>query len=411
MRPGIILKFAWRYFKAKKSTQAINVISWVSILAITFGTASLITILSAFNGFESLVKSLYASFYPEIKIGPVKGKVIAITPEQWARICSITDVEYVSKTVEGKSLIQSEGLQAVVQLKGVDSSYAAVTNFRQSMYRGEYALGNADQPGLVFGAGIEQALGLMSDRSIQPVAVYLPRKDIKGITNPAQALSVATAYPQGSFAIQSEFDNKYVITNLQFVKDYMGFSDNEFSSLELKLRSGSNPSQTIQQLKGILGVGYRIEDRYQQNSALYSTIRMEKLAIYLIFSLILLVAAFNMIGSLSMLVLEKKKDIQILKSMGAEDGLITKIFLAEGVLLAGIGTFSGLLLALLIYFLQTRFKLVPLEGSTFLIDYYPIKLLTSDILSVVLIVFTIGTIASWMPSFRASKQSIALRSS
>lgn len=411
MMPGIILKFAWRYFKAKKSTQAINVISWVSILAITFGTASLITILSAFNGFESLVKSLYASFYPEIKIGPVKGKVIAITPEQWARICSITDVEYVSKTVEGKSLIQSEGLQAVVQLKGVDSSYAAVTNFRQSMYRGEYALGNADQPGLVFGAGIEQALGLMSDRSIQPVAVYLPRKDIKGITNPAQALSVATAYPQGSFAIQSEFDNKYVITNLQFVKDYMGFSDNEFSSLELKLRSGSNPSQTIQQLKGILGVGYRIEDRYQQNSALYSTIRMEKLAIYLIFSLILLVAAFNMIGSLSMLVLEKKKDIQILKSMGAEDGLITKIFLAEGVLLAGIGTFSGLLLALLIYFLQTRFKLVPLEGSTFLIDYYPIKLLTSDILSVVLIVFTIGTIASWMPSFRASKQSIALRSS
>lgn len=411
MRPGIILKFAWRYFKAKKSTQAINVISWVSILAITFGTASLITILSAFNGFESLVKSLYASFYPEIKIGPVKGKVIAITPEQWARICSITDVEYVSKTVEGKSLIQSEGLQAVVQLKGVDSSYAAVTNFRQSMYRGEYALGNADQPGLVFGAGIEQALGLMSDRSIQSVAVYLPRKDIKGITNPAQALSVATAYPQGSFAIQSEFDNKYVITNLQFVKDYMGFSDNEFSSLELKLRSGSNPSQTIQQLKGILGVGYRIEDRYQQNSALYSTIRMEKLAIYLIFSLILLVAAFNMIGSLSMLVLEKKKDIQILKSMGAEDGLITKIFLAEGVLLAGIGTFSGLLLALLIYFLQTRFKLVPLEGSTFLIDYYPIKLLTSDILSVVLIVFTIGTIASWMPSFRASKQSIALRSS
>lgn len=411
MRQGIILKFAWRYFKAKKSTQAINVISWVSILAITFGTASLITILSAFNGFESLVKSLYASFYPEVKIGPLKGKVITITPEQWKRISSITDVAYISKTAEGKSLIQSEGLQAVVQLKGVDSLYAEVTNLRESMYRGEYTLGNADHPGLVFGVGIEQALGLMSDRSIQPVAVYLPRKDIKGITDPAQALAVAMAYPQGSFAIQSEFDNKYVITNLQFVKDYMGYGVDEFSSLELKLRSDSDPSQTIQQIQAILGPGYRIEDRYQQNSSLYSTIRMEKLAIYIIFSLILLVAAFNMIGSLSMLVLEKKKDIQVLKSMGAEDGLITKIFLAEGVLLAGIGTVSGLLLALLIYFLQTQFKLVPLEGSTFLIDYYPIKLLASDILSVVLIVFTIGTLASWMPSFRASKQSIALRSS
>ncbi len=149
MKPGVILKFAWRYFKAKKSTQAINVISWVSILAIAFGTASLITILSAFNGFESLVKSLYASFYPEVKIGPSKGKVITISPQQWERIKSITDIEVISKTAEGKSLIQSEGLQSVVQLKGVDSSYAAVTNFRQSMYRGEYALGNADQPGLV----------------------------------------------------------------------------------------------------------------------------------------------------------------------------------------------------------------------------------------------------------------------
>jgi lipoprotein-releasing system permease protein len=308
-------------------------------------------------------------------------------------------------------LIQGEGLQAVVQLKGVDSAYAAVTNFRQSMYRGEYTLGNADQPGLVFGAGIEQALGLISDRSIQPVAVYLPRKDIKGIAIPAQALAVAMAYPQGSFAIQSEFDNKYVITNLEFVKDYMGYGENEYSSLELKLRAGADPFQAIAQLKAVLGPAFRIEDRYQQNIALYSTIRMEKLAIYIIFSLILLVAAFNMIGSLSMLVLEKKKDIQVLKSMGAEDGLIRKIFLTEGVLLAGIGTFSGLLLALLIYFLQTQFKLVPLEGSTFLIDYYPIKLLASDILSVVLIVFTIGTLASWMPSFRASKQSIALRSS
>lgn len=411
MKPGIILKFAWRYFKAKKSTQAINVISWVSILAIAFGTASLITILSAFNGFESLVKSLYASFYPEVRIGPLKGKVITISPQQLERIRSITNIEFISKTAEGKSLIQSEGLQSVVQLKGVDSSYAAVTNFRQSMYRGEFALGNADQPGLVFGAGIEQALGLMSDRSIQPVTVYLPRKDIKGITNPAQALAVAMAYPQGSFAIQSEFDNKYVITNLQFVKDYMGYGENEYSSLELKLRAGADPFQTIAQLKALLGPAYRIEDRYQQNIALYSTIRMEKLAIYIIFSLILLVAAFNMIGSLSMLVLEKKKDIQVLKSMGAEDGLIRKIFLTEGVLLAGIGTISGLLLALLVYYLQTRYKLVPLEGSTFLIDYYPIKLMSSDVISVVMIVFVIGTLASWMPSFRASRQSIELRSS
>jgi lipoprotein-releasing system permease protein len=191
----------------------------------------------------------------------------------------------------------------------------------------------------------------------------------------------------------------------------MGYGKHEYSSLELKLRAGADPAGVIAQLKSMLGPAFRIEDRYQQNIALYSTIRMEKLAIYIIFSLILLVAAFNMIGSLSMLVLEKKKDIQVLKSMGAEDGLIRKIFLTEGVLLAGIGTVSGLLLALLVYYLQTQFKLVPLEGSTFLIDYYPIKLMGSDVFSVVLIVFIIGTLASWMPSFRASRQSIELRSS
>ena len=410
MRLNRILRFSWRYFKAKKSTQAINVISWVSVLAIAVGTASLITILSAFNGFESLVKSLYASFYPEVKISPAKGKVITVSPAQIQHILQIKGISGLSKTAEGKALIQNGSLQVVVQLKGVDAAYAAVSGVSGSMYRGSYEVGHADQPGLVMGVGVEQALGLLSDRSIEPVSVYLPKKNIKTITDPAEALSMSLAYPQGSFAIQSEFDNKYVITDLQFVKDYMGFAPTEFSALELRLEEGTDVSSILQVLKAYLGNHYRVEDRYQQNRTLYATIRLEKLAIYGIFSLILLVAAFNMIGSLSMLVLEKKKDIQVLKSMGAEDGVIRKIFLAEGILLAGIGTFAGLMLALLIYYLQTTFKLIPLEGSTFLIDYYPVKLLASDILLVLVTVFSIGTMASWVPSLRASRQEITLRS-
>jgi len=410
MRLSRILSFSWRYFKAKKSTQAINVISWVSVLAIAVGTASLITILSAFNGFESLVKSLYASFYPEVKISPAKGKIITVSPEQIQHILGLKGIGGLSRTAEGKALIQNGSLQVVVQLKGVDSAYVDVSGVKGAMYRGEYEIGNADLPGLVMGVGIEQALGLLSDRSIEPVSVYLPKKNIQQIADPAEALSMSLAYPQGSFAIQSEFDNKYVITDLQFVKDYMGFDAAEFSSLELKLNDDADVFSILQVVKTYLGDSYRVEDRYQQNRTLYATIKLEKLAIYGIFSLILLVAAFNMIGSLSMLVLEKKKDIQVLKSMGAEDGLIRKIFLAEGILLAGIGTFAGLLLALLIYYLQTTFKLVPLEGSTFLIDYYPVKLLGSDILLVLVTVFSIGTMASWMPSVRASRQDIALRS-
>lgn len=404
-----ILRFSWRYFKAKKSTQAINIISWVSVLAIAVGTASLITILSAFNGFESLVKSLYASFYPEVKIGPAQGKIMRITPAQIQHILTMNGIAAVSKTVEGKALIQHGNLQVVAQLKGVDQAFAAVSGVREAMYRGEFQLGNRDQPGLVMGVGIEQALGLLSDRSIEPVSVYLPKKNIRAVTAPDEALSMSLAYPHGSFAIQSEFDNKYVLTDLEFVKQYMGFEAIEFSALEIKLMTGTDMPTVIGQLKSYLGPTLVVEDRYQQNRTLYATMRLEKLAIYVIFSLILMVAAFNMIGSLSMLVLEKKKDIQILKSMGAADTIIRKIFLAEGILLAAIGTFSGLLVALLIYFLQTEFKLVPLEGSTFLIDYYPLKLLGTDILLVLLTVCTIGVLASWIPSVRASKQQIELR--
>jgi lipoprotein-releasing system permease protein len=406
-----ILKFSWRYFRAKKSAQAINIISWVSVVAIAFGTAALITILSAFNGFESLVKSLYASFYPAIKISPAQGKVITITPQQWQLINSLQGIEAISKTVEGKALLQQGPLQAVVQLKGVDDQYTAVSGVTAAMYRGVFSTGTEDKPGLVLGVGIEQALGIVSDRAVFPVSVYLPRKKVQQFTDPSQALSMSLAYPQGSFAIQSEFDNNYVLTNLEFVKTYMGFGETEYAALELKMKPGVDEAMLLQQLKDLLGAAYRVEDRYQQNSTLYATIRLEKLAIYGIFSLMLLVAAFNMIGSLSMLVLEKRQDIQVLKSMGAEDGLIRKIFFAEGILLAAIGTAAGLLMAMLVYFLQTRFKLVPLEGSTFLIDYYPMEIVAADILVVLATVFTIGVLASWMPSVRASKQTISLRSS
>jgi lipoprotein-releasing system permease protein len=406
-----ILKFSWRYFRAKKSAQAINIISWVSVVAIAFGTAALITILSAFNGFESLVKSLYASFYPAIKISPAQGKVITISPEQWRHINSLQGIEAISKTVEGKALIQQGPLQAVVQLKGVDDQYASVAGVSASMYRGVFSTGTEDKPGLVLGVGIEQALGIVSDRTVFPVSVYLPQKKVQQFADPTQALSMSLAYPQGSFAIQSEFDNNYVLTNLDFVKTYMGFGESEYSALELKTKIGVEETLLLKQLQNLLGPAYKIEDRYQQNSTLYATIRLEKLAIYGIFSLILLVAAFNMIGSLSMLVLEKRQDIQVLKSMGAEDNLIRKIFLAEGILLAGIGTAAGLMMAMLVYFLQTRFKLVPLEGSTFLIDYYPMEIVATDILLVLATVFAIGVMASWMPSVRASKQTISLRSS
>lgn len=404
-----ILKFAWRYFKAKKSTNAINIISWVSVVAIVFGTASLIVILSAFNGFESLVKSLYASFYPDIKISAAKGQVITITQEQINKLKGIAGVASISLVAEEKALIQNGDLQTVVQMKGVDNNYSDVAGIAEHLYRGDYVLGNSEQPALVFGVGVEMALGLSADQAITPVSVYLPKR--KGVSriDPLSSLSLAVANPVGSFAIQSEFDNKYVITNLDFIKLYADYGKDEYTAVEIKMLPGILAEDVIALIKPIIGESYKVEDRYQQNNTLYTTIKLEKLAIYGIFSLILIVAAFNMLGALSMLVLEKKKDIQVLMAMGADQTLIQKIFLAEGILLSIIGAIGGMLVALVLYYIQITYKLVPLQGDTFLIDYYPVELSLIDFLLVGLTVFVIGIFAAWIPARKAAASQLALR--
>lgn len=410
MKAGTVLKFAWRYFRAKKSTQAINIISWVSVFAIVFGTASLITILSAFNGFESLVKSLYSSFYADVKISPEKGKMIVLRPAQLEQLRAVPGVHAVSLAMEEKALLQYGEMQMVVHLKGVDNFYEEVAGLPSSMYRGAFNTGTPEQPGLVLGVGIEQSLGLFSDRSMYPVSVYLPRRNAQPSIDPLSALGVAVGFPTGSFAIQSEFDNKYVITNLAFIRNQLAMQEDEFGSAEIKLIPGVNAAEVVQAIKSLLGKGYLVQDRFEQNRMLYTTIQLEKLAIYGIFSLILIVAAFNMVGALSMLVLEKKKDIQVMKAMGADNTLIQKIFIAEGMLLAMLGALGGTLLAFLLYFLQTRFKLIPLQGTTFLIDYYPVKLVLADFVLVLSTVLAIGFAASWFPSKKAAAALTELRS-
>ena len=409
MNTAIILKFSWRYFRTKKSTNAINIISWVSVVAITFGTAALITIFSAFNGFESLVKSLYASFYPDLRISPSKGKMIHLNADQIKALKLVNGVASISLVVEEKSLLQNGSLQSVVTIKGVDKQYASVSGVDSSMYHGIYQTGNVERPGLVLGIGVEQALGLQADRSIYPLTLYLPRKGVNPVSDPLSAVSSAVAYPQGSFAIQSEFDNKYVLTDLDFVKTYMQYKDDEYSAVEVKTIQGVSLKQVKGDISRILGTTFLVEDRYEQNRTLYSTINLEKWAIYAIFSLILIVAAFNIVRSLSMLVLEKKKDIQILKSMGATDPLIQKIFLAEGVFIGFLGTLMGILISLLVYYLQTRYKLIPLEGASFLIDYYPLKLLITDFVLVGTTVFVIAAGAAWIPARRAAQEVMELR--
>jgi lipoprotein-releasing system permease protein len=402
--------FAWRYFKAKKSTNAINVIAWISIMAIVIGTAALILVLSVFNGFEGLVKSLYSSFYTDLKISPVSGKIITISPEQLSQLKGITDVKNYSLVVEEKAFLQNGEYQSVAVLKGADENYRYVSGVADHIVKGDYDLGNEETPKLILGAGVENALGIQADRNIFTLQIYLPRKGKAELLDPMENISSDTIRTSSVFVIQQDFDNKYAITNIDFVKRTLRLRPDEYSQLEIKLNDPSQTDKVKDQLKKIFSNGYKIQDRYQQNQSLYSVMNLERWAIYAIASLILMVAAFNMISALRMLSLEKQKDITVLHAMGANKWFIQKIFLSEGFLLAIIGGVSGMLLALLIAILQIKFHLIPLQGASFLIDYFPVRLRLMDFLLVGFTVFIIALIAAWLPSQRAANQELSLRS-
>jgi lipoprotein-releasing system permease protein len=403
------LRFAWRYLRAGKSTQAINIIAWVSVAAIMVGTASLIVILSAFNGFEGLVRSLYGAYYADIRIEPSSQKLMQPDSVRLWKIRSHPSVNAVCAVVEQKGMLRNGEYQVFVQVKGVDEHYPEVSGLPGKLIRGSYGIGTADRPRAVLGAGVENAIGVLSDRSLTSVTLYMPRAGVTDLSDPMAALSQGEVMPVGSFAIQPEFDNKVIVTDIDYVRSNVLLSDGQCTAYEVSLKKGVDTEDVKRSLAVILGDGYRVLDRYEQNRSLYATIRLEKWAIYAIFSLILLVAAFNMIGSLSMLVLEKRKDIQVLVAMGAEPRLVRGIFLTEGLLLAAIGTAIGMILALALCLLQQRFGIVALEGRTFLIDRYPVDLRVQDFLLVGGTALSIGVIASWFPASGAARQPLNLR--
>ena len=402
--------FAWRYFKAKKSTHAINIIAWISIAAIIIGTAALVLVLSVFNGFEDLVKSLYSSFYTDLKVSAASGKVINVSTEQLQQMKGLSGIRNFSLVVEEKALLQNGEYQSVVYLKGVDENYRYVTGVASHLVKGEYELGTADAPKLIIGAGVENAIHIQADRNLFTLKIYLPRKSNTEQINLLEDISADTINTSAVFLIQEDFDNKYGITNIDFVKRALRLGPNEYSGIEIALTNPSATKEIKEKLQHIFGTGYLVQNKFEQNRSLYSVMNMERWVIYAVLSLILVVAAFNMIGALTMLVLEKQKDISVLHALGGNRKFIQKIFLSEGLLIAIIGGGVGMLLALLIAWMQVNLHLIPLQGGSFLIDYFPVKLRLMDFLLVGATVFVIALIASWIPARKAAMQEFSLRS-
>jgi lipoprotein-releasing system permease protein len=398
------LLFAWRYFRSKKTTNAINIIAWIAITAIAVGTASLIIILSVFNGFEDLVKGLYGDFYPAYKVVPIKGKIVELSASKVTALKAIKDIKAFSFVAEEKALLTG-AYQTIVTIKGVENNYTQVNPIQQYIRRGSFELGNANIPGIVMGAGIENAAGINTEQVLEAATLYFPNRNGNLLTG--DGLNSFSVIPSGAFIVQQEFDNKYAFTNLAFVQYMLGLKPNEFSAIEINAKENNN--NLIKQLQNILGDEVQIQTRYQQNATLYSVMQLEKWVIYGILSLILVVAAFNMIGALSMLVLEKQKDIAVLRALGASSNRIRNIFLLEGLLLASMGAGAGILLGGGICWIQEQFHLIKLGGSTFIIDYYPVKIMPLDFILVLLTVTAISFTAAWVTAQKTSAQPFELR--
>ncbi|MGF6845814.1 lipoprotein-releasing system permease protein [Chitinophaga sp. W3I9] len=405
----MVWQFASRYFRAKKSTNAINIIAWVSVVAIAVGAGALIVILSVFNGFEGLVKSLYSSFYPAVKIAPVTGKTIILTPAQLQQIAAVPGVAHFSRVIEEKAVLRYGDEPTIAVLKGVDSSYNYVTDVKSNIIRGRFDTGDSVAYRAVLGLELEGALGVDVVHSIAPVTVYLPRRNVNAFVTPEDALNNGVLYPAGTFAIQQEFNSKYVITNIEFLRSLLQMGADEMSSLEIGTRAGINDNVLKVQLEKLLGGRYKVQTRYEQNQSLYAIMQTEKWAVYVILSFIMIIAAFNMIGSLYMLVIEKQKDITILKAMGARKSLIMRIFLAEGLIIAGIGTVLGFGLGITFCLLQQHFGIIKLEGTSFLVDSYPVSMHAADFGLVFVTIIVIGVAASWYPARRAAVEAITLK--
>jgi len=398
---------ARRYLLGKKSQNAINIISGISILGISTGTMALVIVLSVFNGFDSVVKSLFNAFDPEIQISATEGKTFVPDPSLKKNLLEIPGVAALSEVLEENVLLLYGEKQHIATIKGVDESFQEVSGLDSMVYDGSMKLKDQNRAYAVVGQGVAYKLRIGLD-FIDPLWIYtIDRKAKINMSNPEESIRRDFLYPSGIFAIEQDFDSRYIITDIDFVRDLLSY-EQEVSLLELKLSPGFPHEQVQQEIADLLGEKFQVKNREQQNELFYKVMRSEKWAIFLILTFILVIASFNIIGSLSMLIIEKKKDILTLRNMGAGNSLIKKIFLVEGWLISVIGSMTGLFLGTTISWLQQRFGLIKLTGSgSFIIDAYPVHIEVFDIILIWITVLLIGFLTARYPVRQISRKYLA----
>jgi lipoprotein-releasing system permease protein len=382
----------------------INLISAISVTGLIVGTMGLIIGLSGFNGFDALIKSLFSSFDPELRITVKEGKSFSATGSQFDVLRKIPGVAYYSEIVEDIAMLRYNDRMVVATIKGVSEGYVEYSGIDSMMVQGEFKLKDATNNYAVFGEVIAGNLQV-GVQQMEPVSVFVPKKGRESSLLPTGNFNQKLIYPSGIFSIQQELDAKYVIVPIAFARELFE-QPVKVNAIELKLKDGVSEKETRESIAALLGNGFEIKNRYQQHDYLYKTMLSEKYATYLILILILVIASFNIVGSLIMLILDKKEDIAILQSMGADKRTIRNIFLFEGWLISIIGAILGTAAGLAICQAQISYGLVKLsdKASSFIIDAYPMKIVATDILLIVISVSLIGFLAAWYPVRFISKK-------
>lgn len=371
----------------------INIISGISVLGVTVGTAALVVLLSAFNGLESWVISLYDAFDSDVKIEHRSEKFFQLSDEKMKRLSAIDGVQYTMPVIEENGLLTYGEARFICTVKGVGSAFEKMSGIDSMMVEGRFSLGNDSSSNAILGSGVAYSLSLSLQSLSVPLDVYVPRPGATYTLNPAEAFSAGTLRPTGIFQIQPEVDTRYVIVPFAFAEalfDRRG----KMSSIEIQLDKGVPSKQALAEISSILGPDFLVKDRFEQHDLLYKIINAEKWAVYLILTFILIIAVFNITGSLTMLIVDKSKDIRTLESLGADQSMLRKIFFTEGLLITLLGLILGITLGLAIVWLQDKFSLVMISQF----DAYPVLLKGIDILLISITVIFIGATAAWFPA-------------
>ena len=388
---------AKRYLFSKKSHNTINVISGISAAGVAVGTLALVCVMSVFNGFETLIESMFSAFDPDLRVSLVEGKTFDVSSPEFQQIRKMKSIVNFTEVIEENALLRFRDKQMPATIKGVSNDFRAMTRIDSIMFDGEFVLTDSLINKAVAGVGVATELG-MNSTLFDPLVIYAPKRTERiNILRPENSFNSTDAYVSGIFIVnQAEYDNKYVFLSVETARGLFGYDKNKVSKIELKINPSENQLKVQNEIKNILGKKFKVQNRYEQQESFFKIMKIEKWITYLILCFILLIAVFNIIGSLSMLIIDKKDDILTLRNLGADNVLIKRIFVFEGWFISAVGAVAGIILGTAICLLQEHLGLLKM-GEGYVVDAYPVATHFFDILLVLVTVLIMGLFASLYP--------------